>query len=418
MMTRAEIYGTKGSLLKGKRILVGVTGSIAAIEVPHLVREILRYSGEPIVLLSQEALRFVTEDALTWSMSSKPYTEISGFSEHIQWTVDPDKRIDLLLLCPATANTISKLANGIADGPVSLTTLASIGAGIPCLIVPAAHSVLLDNPITEKSIAYLESLNVHFLTSEEMESKHKFPSLDRLMKSIISLIEPKLPLKDKKFLITGGATREYLDNVRFLSNPSSGLSALYVMKAFIDLGAKTKLILGEGNKLDLKNIGSPVTVVQSTNDMYQKIRDELLTNSYDGFLSIAAVADYKPNFQSGKIPSLQDKISFTLTPTIKIIKTIKEEFPNLFIVAYKAEVGLSEENLIQQGQQFLEKYDVNLVCANWVGESNKGFMAETNELFVVHKNTEVTKLKGTKRSIGKMLAKIIAKEVDKRRSEQ
>jgi len=157
-MSIDEIYGTKGKLLEGKRILIGVTGSIATIEIPHLVREILRHSGKPIVVLSKEALRFVTADALTWSMGEPPYTEISGHSEHIKWSVDPEKKVDLYLLCPATANTISKLASGIADGPVSLTALACIGANIPCLIVPAAHNVLLDNPITKKNMDYLKQL--------------------------------------------------------------------------------------------------------------------------------------------------------------------------------------------------------------------------------------------------------------------
>ena len=138
-MSIAEIYGTKGKILEGKRILIGVSGSIAAIEVPHLVREILRYSGKPIVVLSEEAQRLVAVDALTWSAGDPPYTKISGYSEHILWSVDPEKRVDLYLLCPATANTIAKLANGIADGPVSLTALACIGAGIPCFIHPREY---------------------------------------------------------------------------------------------------------------------------------------------------------------------------------------------------------------------------------------------------------------------------------------
>ena len=193
-MSRNEIYGTKGNILEGKRILIGVTGSIAAIEIPHLIREILRYSGEPIVVLSEEALRFVTTDAITWSMGSSPYTEISGFSEHIMWSVNPDHRVDLYLLCPATANTISKLANGIADGPVTLSALACIGANIPCLIVPAAHSVLLDNPITEKSMNYLKQVNVQILSSEEEENKHKFPPLVKLMDKIFELLGYNNPL--------------------------------------------------------------------------------------------------------------------------------------------------------------------------------------------------------------------------------
>ena len=111
----SEIYGTKGKALEGKRIQVCVTGSIAAIKVPELVREIIRYSGEPVVILSPEATRFVAIDALTWCIDEPPYTEISGLSEHIRWVADPDYLVDLCLICPASANTISKLANGIAD---------------------------------------------------------------------------------------------------------------------------------------------------------------------------------------------------------------------------------------------------------------------------------------------------------------
>ena len=185
-----EIYGTKGTLLRGKRVLIGVTGSIAAIEVPHLIREILRYSGEPIVVLSEEARRFVTLDALTWSTGKIPFSEISGLSEHIRWSVDPDHKVDLFILCPATVNSISKLAVGIADGPVTLSALACIGAKIPLIIVPAAHRVLLDNPITEKNIDILTKLGVKFISSEEVENKYKFPSLEKLMEAVFDSINP------------------------------------------------------------------------------------------------------------------------------------------------------------------------------------------------------------------------------------
>ena len=138
-----EIQGSKGTILKDKKIFVGISGSIAAIETPHLVREIIRYSGDPIVALTEEACRFVTSDSLTWSMGKKPITKISGFSEHISLTMDPNKKVDLCLICPATANTIAKIASGIADTPVTLITLAAIGAGIPVIIVPNAHRLSL-----------------------------------------------------------------------------------------------------------------------------------------------------------------------------------------------------------------------------------------------------------------------------------
>jgi len=409
-----EIYGTKGTLLRGKRVLIGVTGSIAAIEVPHLIREILRYSGEPIVVLSEEAKRFVTLDALTWSTGKVPFPEISGLSEHIRWSVDPDHKVDLFILCPATANSISKLAVGIADGPVTLSALACIGAKIPLIIVPAAHKVLLDNPITEKNIDILTKVGVKFISSEEVENKHKFPSLEKLMEAIFDSINPPQPLKGKKVLLTGGATREYIDDVRYLSNPSSGLSSHFVVDALQQLGAEVFLILGEGNTLDKTLITYPFTIVKSTDEMYQQVINELSTDSYDSLISVAAVTDYAPYHQAGKIPSGQTEISIKLKPTIKIIKSIREKYPSLFIVAYKAEVGIPEDELLRKGKLFLEQNKVEIVCANWVGEEDKGFMSQTNELFIIQEDKDIIPLKGSKQRIGKELAQIIADNISRR----
>ncbi len=414
IVSSSEIFGTKGDLLRGKRILIGVTGSIAAIEVPHLVREILRYSGKPIVVLSEEAKRFVTLDALTWSAGIVPFSEISGLSEHIRWSVDPDHKVDLIIICPATANTISKLAGGIADGPVTLSALACIGAEIPVIVVPAAHKVLLDNPITEKSIKLLTQLGIKFTSSEEEENKYKFPPLSKLMEAIFNSINHLQPLKGKKVLLTGGATREYIDDVRYLSNPSSGLSSYYVANALQQLGAEVYLILGEGNSLEKTSLNFPFIIVRSTDDMYQQVVKQLSAGSYDSLISIAAVTDYIPDYQAGKIPSGQSDLSLKLKPTIKIIKSIREKYPSLFIVSYKAEVGISKEDLIQKGQNFLDQNKVEMVCANWVGEVDKGFMSYTNELFVIQENKEVIPLNGSKQKIGKELALMIAETINRR----
>ncbi len=415
-MSIAEIYGTKGKLLEGKRILIGVTGSIAAIELPHLVREILRYSGKPFVVLSKEASRFVTADALTWSMGEPPYTEISGLSEHIKWSVDPEEKVDLYLLCPATANTISKLASGVADGPVPLTALACIGAKIPCIVVPAAHSVLLDNPITQKSMNFLKQLGVQFLTSEEEEKKYKFPSLNLLMDQIIKILSHSRPLEGTKFIVTGGATREYLDDVRFLSNPSSGLSSLYIARALQKNGAEVKYVLGEGNTIQTDLDIPSVTIVRSTADMYKYIRDQISKGGVDGLISVAAISDYQPNYQKGKIPSLQEDMSIELKPTIKIVKAIKKEFPSLFIVAFKAEVGIAEQELVSKATQYLKENNVDIVCANWVGEPDKGFMTKSNELFVIRDQQAILELKGSKETLGNELVNLISVEITKRKA--
>ncbi|MFX0016075.1 MAG: bifunctional phosphopantothenoylcysteine decarboxylase/phosphopantothenate--cysteine ligase CoaBC [Promethearchaeota archaeon] len=405
-----EIFGTKGTQLKHKRILIGVTGSIAAIEVPHLIREILRYEGDPVVVLSEEASRLVATDALTWCMDKQPITQISGISEHVKWVSHPDYKIDLLMICPATANTISKLANGVADTPVTLAALAAFGAKIPILIVPAAHTVLLDNPILEKNIDYLRKQGIHFLFSKEIENKHKFPSLSDLMQSIFELLDPSHLLKGKRFLLTGGATREYLDDVRFLSNPSTGLSAVEVAQALKNHGAEILLILGEGHNLDLERLTVPIKSVRSTQDMYETVHSELSSSEYYGFISVAAVVDYRPEYQPGKIPSKQSGLEIKLIPTIKIIENIRQNFSKLHIIAYKAEVGVSEEELLKRGRDFLEKFNLDMVCANWVGEPEKGFISKTNDIFVIRPNNPPIHLKGSKMMIGERIADIIAND--------
>ncbi|MFX1285543.1 MAG: bifunctional phosphopantothenoylcysteine decarboxylase/phosphopantothenate--cysteine ligase CoaBC [Promethearchaeota archaeon] len=408
----AEIFGSKGNQLRNKRILLAITGSIAVIEVPHLVREILRYEGDPIVVLSEEATRLIATDALTWCMDKEPITQISGRSEHVKWVSHPDHKVDLCMICPATANTISKLANGIADGPVTLVALAAFGAKIPLFIVPAAHTVLLDNPILEKNISYLKKQNVTFSDLAEVENKYKFPPLNQLMQNIFMLINRTKKLKDKRFLITGGATREYLDDVRFLSNPSTGLSAYQVANALKDHGAEIVLILGEGHNLNLERVSFPVKIVRSTQDMYDEVQRELSNLDYHGLIAVAAVSDYKPQYQTGKIPSKQTNLTLKLVPTVKIIEKIRESYPNIYLVAYKAEVGITEEELLKRGRTLLEKHKLNMVCANWVGEPTKGFVSETNDIFVIRSGIPPIHFTGSKMMIGERIAEIITEEFD------
>ncbi len=411
-MSIGEIFATKGTNLAGKRILIGVTGSIAAIEVPHLLREILRYAGDPIVVMSEEASRFVAVDALTWSMGKKPITEISGISEHIKWVSDDNYKVDIYIICPATANTISKIANGIADTPVTLAALAAIGANIPVLIVPIAHTVLLENQITKRNINYLKQNNVYFTAIAEEENKYKFPPLDIIMNLIFEIIDLPQLLKGKKILITGGATREYLDDVRFLSNPSTGYSALQIVKVLSNYGADILFILGEGNMIDIKTLNVPVKVVRSTQDMLELVQKEI-SSGYDAFISVAAVSDYSPSYHSGKIPSLQENLIIDLNPTPKILKSIREKYPDLFIVGYKAEVGLDQDSLIKRGEEFLHKNNIQIVCANWVGVSDKGFVARTNEVFVIRQNNKIIHLKGSKEELGRDISLIIIEELNK-----
>ncbi|MFX0211139.1 MAG: phosphopantothenoylcysteine decarboxylase, partial [Candidatus Hodarchaeota archaeon] len=217
----------------------------------------------------------------------------------------------------------------------------------------------------------------------------------------------------KKILITGGATREYLDDVRFLSNPSTGFSALQVTKALHSLGAEVLLILGEGHNIDMRGCAFSVKIVRSTSDMYEAVYDELIKTHYNIFVSVAAVSDYRPQYQAGKIASQQNDLAIDLIPTVKIIEKIRTKFPELCIVAYKAEVGISKEELQRRAKRFLEKNNLQMVCANWVGEPAKGFISKTNEILVIRPNNPVLHFKGSKIEIGSRIAEVIVEEVNK-----
>jgi phosphopantothenoylcysteine decarboxylase/phosphopantothenate--cysteine ligase len=190
---------------------------------------------------------------------------------------------------------------------------------------------------------------------------------------------------------------------------------LYLVRGLQKLGAEVSFILGEGNTIESKLIPSAVTVVRSTSDMFEKIKEQLTNGSVQGLISVAAISDYQPVSTEGKISSRQEGLSMDLKPTIKIVRTIRSEFPSLYIGTYKAEVGISVDELISKATRFLHENQVNFVCANWVGKSDKGFATKTNEIFVIRDQHEVIELKGSKESIGSDLANIIAEEFEKRK---
>ncbi|MHA1330791.1 MAG: phosphopantothenoylcysteine decarboxylase domain-containing protein, partial [Candidatus Hodarchaeales archaeon] len=273
---------------------------------------------------------------------------------------------------------------------------------------PAAHAVLLENPIVEDNISYLEKQGVIFFSAPEEENKFKFPKISQLMDQVFQIIEEKKVLIGKKFLVTGGATREYFDDVRFLSNPSSGITAFLVCKALKRQGAEVKLILGEGNLISTETKIVSTKIVRSTQDMYETVRKELRDKNYDAFISVAAVSDYSPDYRPGKIASKQKDLTINLKPTVKIVKRIREEFPGLYIVAFKAEVGIPETDLLDRASKLLKEQNLQIVCANWVGEANRGFVSTNNELFVLQEHVQKPEhFVGSKSQFAEHLVEII-----------
>jgi len=393
--------------LNGKIGVLCLTGSVAIFEGVRLARELIKQGVEVQTVLTPDACRFIGPDLLSWATTKSAITEISSMAEHISLA----ETADFVLVAPATANTIAKIALGICDTSVTLVTTAALGAGVPILIVPAMHLCLFENPFIQERITSLEEQGVHFIPPEMREGKAKFPSYLSIMNTLSSLFQKK-DLMDYSFLINAGPTREFIDGVRFISNPSTGKMGVALAKAAYQRGAKVTLVLGEGYTADPP---PGVTLVHVTTG--QEMLSELLTltqtNEFDTFLAVAAICDFTvPSYELTKISS-QEGFSIRLEPVPKITRAIRAANPDLFIVAFKAEYDSAAEHLIRAGRKKLLDENLNLVIANDLSSSKTGFASDTNEVYAITEQDSIHIPLNTKELIAHRLLDIIKEQVNK-----
>ncbi len=409
---RYEIWQSKDSSLMGKRILFCLTGSIAVLEAIQVMREVIRYGGDPVVVMSPAAAELVTPTAVEWAIKRKPILEISGLAEHVILTSDPNFQVDACVVMPATINIVGKLANGIADSAVSLVLASVLGKGIPLIMIPTAHAYLQENPSWKRNKHWLEEQGVIFLEPRKEEGKAKLPPKEEIVDALNTFlrISHDMPLKGKNVLITGGATREYLDDVRFISNPSSGKTAVALARVAIHLGAKVTLILGEGHSITAPT-NCRVEVVTSANEMADKVLGILAREPHDLFISAAAVADYAPLKQEGKISSGKDNLLLELKPTRKVIKEVRERFPDLFIVGFKSLVQVGMDELIRRAKNQMIRDGLDLMVANEVGRTEKGFATDDNTVCIITPEGEVETVSASKSEIAREIFREVLREL-------
>ena len=238
-----RITGSKSRRLMGKKILLGITGSVAAFMSPQIARELMRHGAKVLTVMSKESMRLIGPDLMWWATGNKPITEITGDIEHIRFAGVLNRPIDAFLIAPSTTNTLNKIASGIADTPVTLIASTLIGKGIPVLISYVGHEDLIKNEITQKHINELEKIGVRFIHPVLEEGKAKIPSAEEIAQEVIKTFIPQV-LEKHPVIITGGPTREYIDNVRFISNGASGRTAISLAKEAYLYGADIHLVLG------------------------------------------------------------------------------------------------------------------------------------------------------------------------------
>ena len=401
--TSKSIIGTKSHELLGKSIVLCVTGSVAAIRSPDIARELMRFGADVYVVMTKMAEHVVHPDMLHWSTGNPVVTDLTGSIEHVQYGGEHKEHADLILIAPSTANTIGKVAAGIDDTPVTTLLTTAIGAGIPVIIAPAMHASMYKHPIVNENIRKLQSIGVEILMPRFEEGKAKIPGTEEIVAAVIKKLTKPQDLKGKSILITAGPTRAYIDAFRYITNPSSGKMGVAIAEDALERGAEVTLIYGPGTALPPPNAN--VIKIETTEEMLNAVIKELKTKKYDITILSAAASDWGPaNRKIEKTPSSQGEWTLKLKALPKIIAEVKKTDPSVFLVGFKAEYNINEDELIDRSYKRLKEMKMDLIVANDVSKENRGFNVDTNEVYIIDPKRDVLHITLTsKREISGML---------------
>ncbi len=388
-------------MIKGRRIVLGITGSIAAYKAIEVMRELQKRGALVKVALTPSAKEFVSPLTLEVLSGSKVYGEvIPKSSKEIEHT-ELSSWGELLLIAPATANTIAKIACGIADTPVCELALC-MGKGI---VAPAMNSRMYENPITQENLKKLFSLGWEVVEPAVGElacgeyGKGKLAPVEDIVDSATYWFYPKL-LKGKKVVITAGPTREYIDPVRFISNPSSGKMGFALAKVAAAMGGEVVLITGKSP------LRTPYKVRRVDVETVEEMRETVLreVENADLFVSAAAVGDYRPKeFSKEKIKKEKGELLLPLVKTPDILKEVaQKKGKELVVVGFAAETEKIKDNALKK----LKEKGLDLIVANDV---KKGiFGSSETEVLIVGKDFE-KEVKGNKEEAAYAILKEAAK---------
>lgn len=377
------------SPLTGREVVLGVCGSIAAVETVRLARALRRRGASVQAVMSRAACDIVSPAALTYATGRPVITAISGMVEHVRHCGDGGSA-DLLLIAPATANTLCKIAGGIDDTPVTTFATTAIGRGMPIVIAPAMHESMYRHPGVRRCIRTLEDWGVVIAGPRLEEGRAKIADMD----VIVLLCERELsgkPLSGRHVLVTSGPCQERVDDVRVLTTRSSGkMGRALALQAF-RLGARVTVVHSAWVPL-VDNIR-----VTDAEGMRREVRRVCSTDPPDLFVSAAAVSDFAPEPVPGKIPSGK-AVTIALRPLPKILGEVAREF-GVPTVAFKLGSDAAE-----QGKGMLEG-NVGLVVANEPGVMGQDAAAVT----VLSRDGSSRRLEGTKDNIA---AEILSAAID------
>jgi len=373
----------------------------------------MRHGADVHAVISPATEKMIGADLLEWATGNPVVKRLTGKLEHISLAGKSESHVDLVLVAPATANTIGKLAAGIDDTPVTTVASTAIGSRIPVIIAPAMHEPLYDHPFAQENIQRLKKIGVEFVEPEIVEGKAKLASIEKIVQAVISRLSTGQndDLKGRRILVTAGPTLEHIDPIRVITNRSSGKMGAAIAEEVASRGADTTLILGPGTLTPPSNVKT--IRIENTSELLERVLKVLEESKPDFVFAAGAPTDYRPTTVSPKKIKTREKGRFDLEleATPKILEAIRKVSPETFIVAFKTEHNASNEELIDEAYKILREKNADLVAANDVGHEGVGFQADTNELYVVDGRKRVVHLPlAEKREIARQLVDLAIKK--------
>jgi phosphopantothenoylcysteine decarboxylase / phosphopantothenate---cysteine ligase len=374
------------SVLKGKKILLGISGGIAAYKTATLVRLFIKAGAHVQVIMTPASKDFVTP--LTLSTLSKNPVFSSFYNEedpNAQWNNHVELALwaDLMLIAPATANTLSKMTNGTCDNLLIATYLS---AKCPVYFAPAMDLDMYKHPSTLSSFSALSSFGNVIIPAESGElasglsGEGRMAEPENIIAYLESDLESKLPLKGKKILITAGPTYEAIDPVRFIGNHSSGKMGFDIANVAANLGATVILVTGPTH-CKVNNSSIKVIPVLSAQDMYDACHEHYEHTNVA--IAAAAVADYRPkNVASQKIKKVANNFTIELEKTRDILASFGENKKNQFLIGF----ALETENEIENAKLKIQKKNLDLIVLNSLQDKGAGFGKDTNKVTFIDKH--------------------------------
>ena len=375
-------------MLKNKTVLLGVTGSIAAYKIANLASALKKLHADVHVLMTKNATNFI--NPITFESLTGNKCLVDTFDRNFQFQVEHvsiAKKADVVMIAPASANVIGKIAHGIADDMLTTTVMA---CKCPVYISPAMNTNTYENPIVQDNMKVLEKYGYHIITPASGylacgdTGAGKMPEPETLLQYILQEIAFEKDLKGKKILITAGPTQEKIDPVRYITNHSSGKMGYALAKRAAMRGAEVTLVSGQ------VSIAPPPFVnfvsVTSAKDMFDAVT--AVSDEQDIIIKAAAVADYRPAVVSDeKMKKKDGDLSIELERTDDILKYLGEhKREGQFLCGFSMET----QNMIENSRAKLEKKNLDMIAANNLKVEGAGFKTDTNVLTLITRNEEVS----------------------------